>query len=186
MITGGIDFSAESMQALTALTLPYEKAGNNTTPIRAGHLVVRVGTSRIVARAAVTTGFVTSTTVEGFAAHDDAAARALGANGIVYGPQFAQMPTITRPGGLEQVLVFVATPSTRFRLAVKAGQFAGKAHVGKTVSIGVGTDGEIFLDTTDTTTNAIAKIIDFPQNQEGVNGGSMYFIIPSAKSSFVS
>ena len=179
-IDGGIGFSAEYLGAGTAFTVPYQKAANNTTPIRAGHAVVRVGNSRLVQRAAVTSGFISSAKIEGFACTDDASA----ANNYLPST-YAIMPAITRPGGLEEILVHPAIAVFRFRLAVKTGQAAGKAHVGKYVSIGVGANGEHFLDTSDTTTNPLATIVDFPENQEGVDGGTMYFIIQAVDSSYV-
>ncbi len=179
-IEGGKDFSAEKLgDTGIAHTTPYEKDVANVVPIRAGHALTKTPASRLVARAAVTGNYVTAAKIEGFACSDDASSNYLSDQPI------AVMPAVKRPNGNEQILVHTANGQTRFRLGLKPGQVAGRAHFGKTVDIYVDpVTGTHMLDVT-ATAQGHAHIIDQPEKNEGVDGGSMYFVVPAAKSSFV-
>ncbi len=179
-ISGGKDFSAEKLgDTGIALTTPYEKSAANNVAIRAGHAVTKTANTREVARAAVTSNYVSAAQIEGFSGQDDASSNYLSDQPI------AVMPMIKRPNGNEQILVHPAQVQTRFRLGSRPGHTASSNFIGTACDIYVDpTTGEHMLDPA-ATAQGHALIIDIYSNHEGKAGGSYYFTVPPAKSSFV-
>ena len=181
LVDGGVNFDARRTGTVPR-TIPYAKAANSTDLIKKGVPLVKATGADTVGLPAVSGGNSTADKLLGFGVSNDRAASSRELNSA-----FAMFPGENQPGsgGLEQVLVHVADPTTEFQLSVDPAQAPTLALEGTAIGLKLQANGQWTLDTS-YTTHAPCLITKVSPEQIGVAGGFVTFKVPAGNSQYQS